>query len=127
MRIDKKIENYILEFYFNHLAIMKFRSFGSWRIQIEPQMGVWMEEKKEREKKREVQNSIFEIHKWTQSSSKICFKLFIWSWDYIFLCHRGFSLQRNYNYTLRTFALDLHASEPCLLGQNGWLVVASFF
>ena len=59
MRIDKKIENYILEFYFNHLAIMKFRSFGSWRIQIEPQMGVWMEEKKEREKKREVQNSIW--------------------------------------------------------------------
>ena len=51
MRIDQKTENYILEFYFNHLAL-KFSSFGSWRIQIEPRDSN-NEEKKEGRDKRE--------------------------------------------------------------------------
>ena len=37
MRIYKKNIDYILEFYFNFSTTVNFSSFGSWRIQIEPQ------------------------------------------------------------------------------------------
>jgi len=51
MRIDQKNKDYILDFYFNHLEIVKFNLFGSWGIQMEPQKEQQWRERERREKK----------------------------------------------------------------------------
>ena len=56
MRIDQKNKDYILDFYFNHLEIVKFNLFGSWGIQMEPQKE---QQWREREKRKEIQRSRF--------------------------------------------------------------------
>jgi len=55
-----------------------------------------MEEKKE--KRERLWNFIFEIHKWTKSLYKECYKLFKQGWDYIiFFYLGGFSLHQKHN------------------------------
>lgn len=117
---------YKLEFNFNHSTAMNFSSFGSWKLQIEPQKASMeeMQEKRDIREKREKVKIIFLI--WSNEPKVLCIDVissfYRAKFTLIFLCLRKVSLTlMDYKLLILIFMpLDLYSLRRMV--NSLWLV-----